>query len=589
MSEYDFSGYATKNDVLCSDGRTIRRNAFAGNDGTRVPLVWRHGHGSPDNVLGHALLENREDGVYAYCSLNNAPAGQNAREIVKHGDVRFMSIYANQLVHDGRDVIKGNIREVSLVIAGANPGAMIDNVAIQHDDGLEELDDEAVIKFAGTEIVSHSEEGSNEMFEEYDFEEVVSHEDGEETIGDVFNTLTDKQKDVVYLLLAGFIAKGQNDGDDEAEHSLHGGDDEMYHNLFYPKGEGDEFSSSQNPGVLTHDQFSNILERAKTGKTSLKGTLLAHAATYGIEDIEFLFPNAHKLFKEPRLIEEEDAWVEKVMNGVDHSPFARFKTMLSDMTVEEVRAKGYVKAALKKEQVLNLIKREVDPWTIYQKQKLDRNDIVDITDMNVVAWVKARMRQSLRKEAARAILLSDGRDAEHDDKINESKIRPIYGDAELYVHYDTMLATADTQDLIDEIVRARKYYKGQGQPSIFMSTDILTDMLLLKDGDGHRFYKTLPELASALRVKEIIEVPLMEGISRVTDEGEVDEATHDLLAILVNLKDYMVGTDKGGETTFWDDFDIDYNQYKYLLETRFSGMLVMAKSAIVFERTQSAG
>lgn len=582
MDNYDFSGYATKNDLKCKDGRIIRKDAFKDNDGMKVPLVWQHGHKDPANVLGHALLENREDGVYTYCKFNATASGQNGKQLVEHGDITALSIYANDLVQKARDVIHGSIREVSLVLSGANPGAVIDNLMVVHSDGDDvEIDDEAII-YTGLEIKTG----------------LLKHEDkkeesSEETVGDIFNTLTDKQKDVVYAMLADVISKEEDEEDEEPKageveenptkevtHSDNGGTNLMKKNVF-DKSEDDAAGSKT---LLTHDQFAVIVADAyKTG--SLKESFLAHAGTYGIDNIDYLFPDAQTLRTTPDFIKRETDWVVAVIGGAHHSPFSRIKSLAADITVETARALGYVTGNLKKEEVFGLLRRITTPTTIYKKQKLDRDDIVDITDMDVVAWLKTEMRVMLDEELARAVLIGDGRDVASDDKINELNIRPIWTDDDVYAHHITMPLASTTDEIIDQIIRARKFYKGSGSPTLFISTDILTDMLLLKStGDDRRLYPTEAELMATLRVSKIVEVPQMESLTRTVDLDTVQ-----LLAILVNMKDYTLGADKGGAVTMFDDFDIDYNQYKYLMETRVSGTLTKPKSAVVIEVTTAAG
>jgi hypothetical protein len=567
---YDFSGYATRNDLKCTDGRVIRKDAFKANDGERVPLVWQHGHKEPSNVLGHAILENREDGVYAYGVFNDTEAGKNTKILVQHGDIKALSIYANKLVQKGADVVHGVIREVSLVMTGANPGAFIDNVVVVHADGSDmELEDEAVI-YTGLELTL----------------EPVKHEEAEEdsgeTVEDVFNTLSEKQKNVVYAMIAQIVAddsvKMEDDSSDEdLTHSDEEGENLMKNNVF-------DGSSDKPRASLTHEQFKTILADAqKLG--SFKEAFLMHAGTYGIDNIDYLFPDAKAVRPTPDMIKRETDWVADVIGAAHHSPFSRIKSLAADITVETARALGYVTGNLKKEEVFGLLRRITTPTTVYKKQKLDRDDIVDITDMDVVAWLKAEMRVMLDEELARAVLISDGRDVASEDKINEANIRPIWTDDDMYAHHITMDLGSTTLDIIDEIVRARKYYKGSGNPTLFISTDLLTDMLLVRStADDRRLYPTINELMSALRVSKIVEVPQFEDLTRTVELDTVQ-----LLAIMVNMKDYTLGADKGGAVNFFDDFDIDYNQYKYLLETRVSGALTKPKSAVVIEVTTVAG
>jgi len=558
--QYDFSGYATKNDIKCTDGRTIRQNAFIKNDGQTLPLVWQHLHKEPSNVLGHALLENREDGVYVYGKFNSTSAGKNAKELVEHGDINALSIYANQLLQKGKDVLHGMIREVSLVLTGANPGAMIENLAIEHADGSEDIDDaEAIIhsgeKIALTEVIKDMKHADN-----------ASTGEGK-TVQDVFDSMSDEQKDVVYYMVA---QAAEGEGED-LQQSDEGGN-KLKKNVW----DGSDEEGSEN--VLTHAQFQEILADAKQ-IGSLKDSFLAHVGEYGITNIDYLFPDAKTLTPTPDLIKRDMEWVVGVINGTRHSPFSRIKSMAADITADDARALGYVKGALKKEEIISLLKRTTGPTTIYKKQKLDRDDIIDITDLDVVAFLKSEMRMMLDEEIARVILIGDGRDPESADKIDESCIRPIYTDDDIYSHHVALAADLETEEIIDEIVRARKNYKGSGSPTLYIGVDILTDMLLLKDATGHRLYATEAELASALRVSKIVEVPLMDDLTR-EDDG-VDLA---LIGIIVNLSDYTVGADKGGAINMFDDFDIDYNQLKYLMETRCSGCLTKPKSALVIEQ-----
>lgn len=554
---FDFSGYATKYDLKCSDGRTICKDAFKDNDGQKVPLVWQHLHNEPYNVLGHALLENREDSVYAYCTFNDSEAGKNARLLVEHGDITALSIYANKLIQKGSSVIHGVIREVSLVLTGANPGALIDNLAFQHSDGSETIDDTEAIIYSGDNIaLEHAEKQEQEP---------------DKTIEDVFNTLNEEQKTVVYAMISKAL-EIEEDDEEEVKHSEKGGNI-VKKNVF-------EGSEEKSKNVLSHSQMVEIFEDAqRTG--SLKESFLAHIATYGIDPIEDLFPEARTITPTPELIKRDTEWVAGVISGTRHSPFSRIKSTAANITADEARALGYVKGALKKEEIVKVLKRTTTPTTIYKKQKLDRDDILDITDFDVVAWIKAEMRIMLDEEIARAVLIGDGRPVDgDDDKINEECIRPIYTDDDLYSHHVKVTSEKTVEDLIDEIIRARKEYKGSGNPTMYIDTDTLTDMLLLKDITGRRIFRTVSELAAELRVSKIEEVPVMEDQTRVDDE----EDTLQLKAIIVNLSDYVIGADKGGSINMFDDFDIDYNQYKYLMETRISGALIRPKSALVIEQ-----
>lgn len=585
--KFDFSGYATKVDLKCADGRIIRKDAFKHNNGQTVPLVWQHIHNDPTNVLGHAYLENREDGVYAYCKFNETEAGKNAKILVEHGDITALSIHANQLKQKGNDVLHGVIREVSLVLAGANPGALIDNLSIQHGDGKYETDDTEAIIYTGDKIslteLEHEDKGSNK------------------TIKDVFETLNEEQKEVVYAMIAEALDHSATDGDEEGEKEdeKEGSDDKkddtqnkmehsdkggkvMKKNVF-DKSKGEE-GKEQKKATLTHSQLQTILADAqKCG--SLKEAFLTHVQTYGIENIDYLFPDAKTVTPTPDFIKREMGWVPGVIGGTTHTPFSRIKSTAADITADEARALGYVKGSLKKEEVISLLKRTTTPTTVYKKQKLDRDDIIDITDLDIVAWLKAEMRMMLDEELARAVLVGDGRDSESEDKINEANIRPIYKDDNMYSHHVEIESDADTFDIVEAIIRARINYKGSGNPTLYTTPTRLTDMLLLKDTTGRRLYNTEAELASALRVSKIVEVPVMEGLTR---ENE-DEELLDLIGIIVNLKDYVMGADKGGQVSMFDDFDIDYNQYKYLIETRCSGALVHPKSALVIEQKQAQG
>ena len=582
MEKFDFSGWATKANLKCSDGRTIMKDAFKHNDGQTVPLVWNHQHNDPNEVLGHALLENREEGVYAYCSLNDTETGKTAKLLVQHGDVVALSIYANQLKQNMNNVIHGNIREVSLVLAGANPGASIDSI-IMHG---EESQEEAVI-FTGEDItLAHAEDETSD-------EETITHADKEdkeekmeendkteenETVADVFNTLSEKQKTVVYAMIGQALKDASNKNkNDESE----GGDETMKHNVF-------DQNDQNNENVLSHDAMETIINDGKR-YGSLKESFLAHADEYGITNIDYLFSEVQTLNKTPEFIQREMGWVQKVMNGTHHSPFSRIKSVFADITEDEARARGYMKGNLKKEEVFSLLKRTTTPTTIYKKQKLDRDDVVDITDFDVVAWLKSEMRMMLDEEIARAILVGDGRLSSSDDKVNESNIRPIYNDEELYTIQATVTvasnATADekAKAMIRAAIKARKDYRGSGSPTFFTTEDVLTDALLLEDTMGHRLYKNAGEVADAMRVKEIVTVPVMENVK--------GKNGGDLLGIIVNLADYNVGADKGGAVNMFDDFDIDYNQQKYLIETRCSGALTKPKSAIaiVMNTAQAAG
>ena len=582
--KYDFSGWATKSNIPCSDGRTILKDAFKNNDGQTVPLVWNHQHNEAYNVLGHALLENRDEGVYAYCSFNDSESGRNAKLLVEHGDISALSIYANQLKQQGNNVLHGAIREVSLVLAGANPGAFIDSI-ISHG---EESEEEAII-YTGEDIqlfhsddesseeetISHAEsskkESKSERTDDMAEEKVNKTNENEETVADVFNTLTEKQKTVVYALIGQIL---EENGEEDTE----GGNEDMKHNVF----ENDE----NNEQVLTHDAMNAIINDAKR-YGSLKESFLAHAEDYGIKEIDTLFPEPKTLNNPPEFIKREMGWVPVVMNGVHHTPFSRIKSMFADITEDDARAKGYIKGNLKKEEVFSLLKRTTTPTTIYKKQKLDRDDVVDITDFDVIAWLKSEMRMMLDEEIARAILVGDGRLSSSDDKINEQNIRPIWKDDDLYTIKSRVTVPSGgnlAEEFIDQSVRAMKDYKGSGSPVAFMTDEMLTECLLLKDTNKHRLYKNADEVATAMRVSRIVTVPIMEGLKRTSGSDNLE-----LKAIIVNLNDYNVGADKGGAVNMFDDFDIDYNQQKYLIEARCSGALIKPYSAIALETKVSAG
>ena len=593
MENYDFSGWATRNDLKCSDGRIIRKDAFKANDGQKVPLVWNHQHSDPNEVLGHALLENRDEGVYAYCKFNDTESGQTAKLLVQHGDVNALSIYANQLKQQGPNVMHGNIRELSLVLASANPGAFIESI-IKHG---EESDEEGII-YTGENIeLAHSGVGkpsekeetseelkhSEESKEETKMAEEPKETGSEKTIGDIFNTLNEEQKNAVYAM----IGQALEDKGDDSE----GGDEDMKHNVF-----DDDTKNQEN--VLSHDAMQEIISDAKR-YGSMKESFLAHATdieyapssqTYGINTPDYLFPEAHNLNNPPEFIKREMGWVTKVMNGVHHSPFSRIKSMFADITEDDARAKGYIKGKLKKEEVFGLLKRTTTPTTIYKKQKMDRDDVIDITDFDVIAWLKSEMRMMLDEEIARAILVGDGRSTSSDDKINEMNIRPIWKDEDLFTIKAAVevssTATADqkAKAFIRACVKSRKNYKGSGTPSLFTTEDVLTDCLLLEDANGRVIYDTEEKLRTALRVKEIITVPVMEGLTRTDGESN----TLSLMGIIVNLADYNVGADKGGAINMFDDFDIDYNSMKYLIETRCSGALIKPFSAITLELKTTA-
>lgn len=578
--KYDFSGWATRNNIRCSDGRTILKDAFKQHDGQTVPLVWNHQHNESANVLGHAVLENRDEGVYAYCTFNDTEAGKNAKLLVEHGDVTALSIYANQLKQKGSNVMHGTIREVSLVLAGANPGAFIDSV-IRHGEFCE---DEAVI-YTGEELTLQHADDPSDKADEKDKKGDDEVDNNEKTIKDVVDSMSEEQKNVLYALV-GQALEGKEMAQsaiEENENNIEedGGEQEMKHNVF----EGKE---TENNNVLSHDAMETILKDAKR-YGSLKESFLAHAESYGIKDIEWLFPDAKNVNMPPDFIKRDDSYVQKVMRGVHHVPFSRIKSMFADITADQARAKGYIKGNLKKEEVFTLLKRTTTPTTIYKKQKLDRDDVVDITDFDVVAWLKMEMRMMLDEEIARAILVGDGRSSSDDDKINEMNIRPISRDEDLYcVKAPVAVAAAATEDeiakaFIRTVIKSRKEYKGSGSPTLFTTEDVITNCLLLEDKNGRVIYDTVDKLATALRVKEIVPVEVMENAKTMVNEVEKP-----LMAIMVNLVDYYVGADKGGAINMFDDFDIDYNQQKYLMETRCSGALVKPFSAIAVALDQAA-
>ena len=585
--KFDFSGWATKNDLTCSDGRTIKHNAFKENDGQRVPLVWQHGHNAVDNVLGHALLENRDEGVYAYCALNETPAADNARELVKHGDVKALSIYANRLDQRGADVIHGNIVEVSMVLSGANPGALIDNVALEHSDGSwTESEDEAVI-YSGLTL-SHDSGETTEDTESMDEDEVYDEDDL--TVADVLETLDDDQRLAVAALIEEisgdvdaededfdedeeFDEDYDEDYDEDAEHGDSGGDTLMHSNIF----EGDA-RAAMGPHLSHADEELIFAEARKPGMT-LRTAVLAHAADYGIKNPELLFPDATNLDPEPQRVMRENSWVSRVLQGAKHTPFSRVKTQWSNLTAEELRAKGYVKASRKKDVVYEVANRKTEPTTVYNKTKIDRDDVLDITTFNVVAWMQQNLRYSLEEELARAVLIGDGRQVSDENKIKEANIRPIWTDDELFSHKVLINKDAKTADIIDAVRRSRKFYKGSGSPVLFTTNAFVCDMLEIKDLNQRYVYETKQAVANALNVTDVIEVEVMEGAKR-----EVSGKTQNLLGIIVNMQDYTMGSDKGGETSFFEQFDIDFNQQKYLLEARCSGALTKYKSAIVIEK-----
>ena len=571
--DYDFSGYATKANTKCYDGLTIAPNAFADDNGRKVPVVWNHNHSGPEYVLGHALLQNRKDGVYAYVKLNDTPSGQTALEAVRSGDIDAMSIFANGLKKAGQTVMHGVIQELSLVLAGCNPGALIDEI-VAHGADNDGEGGEAFIYTDGGISLKHGLDPDDNPLDEEDNDMANA---GGKTLEEVVDTMNDEQKEALYALVG--MAKDGLDEDDDSE------EDDEYDDEDYDDEDKEEetvkhnvFDNDNEHGVLKHS-MDEINAAIADGKScgSMKDAFIAH----GIEDVEWLFPEDHLLDNPPRIIDNDQTWVGKVMSGVHHIPFSRIKSMSADLTEEDARAKGYIKGNFKKEQVFGLLKRSTSPTTVYKKQKMDRDDIADITGFDVIAWLKQEMRTKLNEELARAYLIGDGRNAASDDKINEGNIRPIYSDDDFYtIKVQASVATgADTETKIkaamNASLKARKDYKGSGNPTLFTTEDNLTDMLLLEDKIGHRLYKNEAEVAQALRVKEIVTVPQMAGM-----KGKLGG---ELFGIVVNLADYTVGADKGGAVNMFDDFDIDYNQQKYLIETRCSGALTVPFSAMAIE------
>lgn len=559
MRNYDFCGWATRNDLKCTDGRIIRRDAFKECDGSTVPLVWNHQHSEAYNVLGHAELENRPEGVYAYGTFNDTESGRQAKELVKHGDITMLSIYANQLKQVGSDVIHGAIREVSLVLAGANREAKIESFFEHSDDDPYPEDDEAIIYTTEQISLYHSDE---------DVKEDKEMPNKEKTLKEVFDTMNEEQQNVVYAMVEAALNERDDENDEE--------DEEMKHNVF---------ENDDNGQVLSHDAMNTIISDAKR-YGSLKDSFLAHAAEYGIDQIDYLFPEAQATTAVPQFIKKDTGWVAKVMNGVHHSPFSRIKSVFADITEDEARARGYIKGNLKKEEVFTLLKRTTTPTTVYKKQKLDRDDVVDITDFDVVAWVKSEMRLKLDEEIARAILIGDGRLSSSDDKINEGNIRPIATDSDLFTIKAKVTVKTNATDsekakaFIRANIKQREDYQGSGEGTLFTTEAVLTDCLLLEDTTGRIIYDSVDKLKSALRVNDIVTVPAMKGVKGANNLP--------LMGIFVNLDDYTVGADKGGAINMFDDFDIDYNQQKYLIETRCSGAMNKPYAAIAFELDASA-
>ena len=583
--DYDFSGWATRNNIECSDGRTIMKDAFKGNDGQKVPLVWNHQHDDPNEVLGHALLENRDEGVYAYCKFNDTESGQTAKSLVLNGDVDKLSIYANKLKSNMNKVIHGCIREVSLVLAGANPGAYIDSVVV-HADGAEDEEEGTIYTDEQISVnVEHSEKKSEEKEEtKMNDNSEMKHaetETGEKTVQEVFDTLTEEQKEVVYAIIGEAVEEAKDDAGDEDEGEEEG-EENMKHNVF------DNDNNSED--VLAHSEFvkSAIADAKKYG--SMRESFIAHAEEAGLEwyrnnDFNPLFPDATNINKEPVMVEKDNSWVAKVMAQVKHSPFSRVKNTLGRMDETTARAKGYIKGSKKANIQMAVLNRVTTPTTVYIKNDIDRDDVIDITDFDVVAWQKKEMRKQLDKELALAMLLGDGRDVSDQYKINEQNIRPVVSDDDLYTIKYTVKEGVDYKNagtshsendslakgIIRAALKARKEYKGSGRPTFYTTEDCLTDMLLIEDQNGRVIYDSIDKLATALRVNEIVTIPEM-------------ESRKDIYGIIVNLNDYTAGADKGGSVNMFDDFDIDYNQMKYLMETRMSGALTQPYSAIVLKK-----
>ena len=645
---YDFSGWATRNDILCTDGRTIRRNAFIGNDGDTVPLVWNHKHGEPSNVLGHALLENREDGVYCYGSFNPTAEGQRAKTLVQHGDITKLSIYANGLRQTpDKSVIHGNIREVSLVLAGANIGAYIETLDVMHSDDPDQDEEYEAVIFSGEDIsLNHSddeddkkkkpkieeivtEEGSDDDSDETDDDaedsdeekeasekpekeedkKPIKHADdtntnakeekdmpnSEKTVQDVFNELTEEQKQVVYFMI-GEALKSAGGSDDEAKQSGIYDDEEdaLMHTNVFEDSAREEFLAHVDETFFSEEGTSQIFKEAKrTG--SLKEAVLAHAAANNIVDengepaIDWLFPEAKTMDNPPTWININQDFVKEFMDRVHKSPFSRVKSVFADITEAEARAKGYTKGNKKIDEVFKLLKRVTGPTTVYKKQTIDRDDVIDITDFDVVAWLKAEMRVKLDEELVRAMLVGDGRSSVSADKISELSIRPIWTDDDLFTIKQVIRVSASaTEDdiakaVIKGAIKARKNYRGTGNPIFFTNEDVLGSMLLLTDTTGRDLYETTEKLTTKLRVSKIVTSEVMENLTRTVTLADSTTQTRTLYGIIVNPADYNVGTDKGGQVSMFDDFDIDYNQMKYLIETRCSGALVKPYSAIALE------
>lgn len=612
-NDYDFSGWATKNNIQCSDGRTIMKDAFKQNDGQKVPLVWNHQHNDPSEILGHALLENRADGVYAYCKFNDTESGQTAKALVKNGDIDKLSIYANKLKSQMNNVIHGCIREVSLVLAGANPGAYIESVMV-HGEGAEA--EEEVVIYNDEQIETSEESDDEPENDEKNQNGKIEHSDDadakndekedkadmedekkEKTVQEVIDTMNEEQKQAMYAVVGQALEDQANNNGDDEENDEDGGEEKMKHNVF---------DNDNNDEVLQHSEIMAEAIRDAKKYGSMRDSVLAHAEEAGLTDaqtnrainnitkwdgtgsaIDLLFPEATELYREPRMIEKDNSWVAKVMNAAKHTPFSRVKTTFGRMNEETARAKGYIKGNKKANIALSVLNRVTTPTTVYIKNEIDRDDVIDITDFDVVAWQKREMRKQLDKELALAMLLGDGRDVSDANKINEQNIRPVISDDDMYTIKYTVTKGKDymqegnsysdndsrTKGIIRAAIRSRKDYKGSGTPTFFTTEDIVTDMLLIEDQNGRRIYNSIQELATHLRCKEIVTIPEMEA-----------EAYKDIYGVIVNMNDYTAGADKGGSVNMFDDFDIDYNQMKYLIETRMSGALTVPYSAIVLKK-----
>lgn len=574
MAKWDFSGWATRNDLLCSDGRTIRKDAFKDCNGKEVPIFWNHNHGDVNDVLGHALLENREEGIYAYGVFNNTERGRNAKEAVLHGDIRSLSIAANRLKEVGKNVIHGTIFELSLVPAGANPGAFIDTVVAHSDSGDEEA---MVLCYDENLMIYHADEPGAKSQEDA---KNSGDEEDDKTIQEIYDSLTEEQKEAMCNLIGQALEVGATS--DEKTSNNEGDDKTMKHNVF------DKNDDKKKEGVLMHSDgtevtIDEVVEIFKDAKRlgSLKDSVLQH----GIDNVDYLFPDDRNITNTPTFISRDMEWVREIMNTVHHTPFSRVKSIFADITEDDARAKGYIKGKMKKEEFFSLIKRSTSPTTVYKKQRMERDDVIDITDFDVVAWLKTEMRTMLNEELARAYLLGDGRLASSDDKINEQNIRPVIKDDELFtVSVEVSVASAATDDdkakaVIRAIIKNRNQYKGSGNPTLFTTEDMLTDMLLLTDTTGRDLYADEAALARKLRVRKIVTVPPM--------EGTLGKGGYPLVGVVVNMNDYNVGADRGGSVNMFDDFDIDYNQQKYLIETRCSGALTVPYSAIAIEMKTS--